>query len=307
MPKTCFPRVTTLVPLCCLATTLSVPAQTRPEEASREGWQRVDEILAALDIRPGATVADVGAGDGFFTTRLARAVGPDGRVFAVDIDDGALGRLRKRLDEDGIRNVYVVKGTAADPKLPERALDAALIVNAYHEMPQHQDILAALRRALKPAGRLVIVEPITDARRGRSRADQEHDHEIAPEFALGDARAAGFRIAGLQDPFTRRGGDLEWLLVLQPADQLPAPTPGSDGLSATAAAAAEQKDPALRIPTDEFLKLVAARRVTIVDVRDDESFANGHIPGAISIPLASVEGAIERLRGLANPVVTYCS
>ena len=107
------------------------------QERRREQWQKVDDIFAAMAIRPGATVADIGAGDGFFTSRLARAVGPDGRVFAVDIDDKALERLRKRLEEDAIRNVTVVKGATDDPKLPERVLDSALIVNAYHEMDQH--------------------------------------------------------------------------------------------------------------------------------------------------------------------------
>jgi ubiquinone/menaquinone biosynthesis C-methylase UbiE len=93
-------------------------------------------------------------------------------VFAVDIDDAVMARLRKRLQEDGIENVTIVKGSIDDPKLPDAALDAALIVNAYHEMEQHQLILAALRRALKPDGRLVIVEPVTPSRRGRSRAEE---------------------------------------------------------------------------------------------------------------------------------------
>jgi predicted methyltransferase len=85
-------------------------------------------------------------------------------------------------------------------------------------MAQHQQKLSALRSALKPDGRLVIVEPISDARRPSSRAEQTKAHEIAPEFVLADARRAGFRIVGMQDPFTSRGGDLEWLLALQPND-----------------------------------------------------------------------------------------
>lgn len=302
-------RLLRMTSLACLCVVLSaIPsAQTSTGEAAREQWQKVDEILAAMDVRPGTTVADVGAGDGFFTSRLARAVGPEGRVFAVDIDDGALGRLRKRLEAEGLRNVYIIKGTPTDPRLPDRGLDAALIVNAYHEMPQHQLMLLALRQALKPAGRLVMVEPISDASRGRSRPEQEHDHQIAPEFALADARAAGFLIVGLQDPFTSRGRDLEWLLALRPAEDRAAVTPTPDVVSSPPSTAAQQKDPAIRISVEQFLKLVAARKVTIVDVRDEESFATAHIPGALSIPLASVESAIGRLRSLAQPVVTYCS
>jgi len=291
---------------CCVASAAPLLAQTRnADDERREAWQKVDQIFAALGVRPGATVADVGAGDGFFTTRLSRAVGPDGRVFAVDVDEAALTRLRQRLEREGIRNVFVVKGTPADPRLPEQTLDAALIVNAYHEMAEHQQMLSALRSALKPDGKLAIVEPITDARRARSRAEQTKAHEIAPEFVLGDARSAGFRIIGLQDPFTTRGRDFEWLLVLQPAQAVSATAPAPAG--SAAAPAGDEADPALRISQQDFGKLVAAGRVTIIDVREPDAFAAGHIPGAISIPLDTVEQAVERVRKAGKPVVTYCS
>lgn len=259
-----------------------------------------------MRVRPGATVADVGAGDGFFTSRLARAVGPDGRVFAVDIDDKALERLRKRLDDEGIRNVTVIKGAVDDPKLPAGVLDSALIINAYHEIDRHESVLAALRRALKPEGRLVIVEPVRDSRRGRPRADQVRDHEIEPELVLRDARAAGFHIVGLQDTFTVRERDVEWLLALQPAESASPTTPTTES-KADAPSAGEQANPALRVSIEEFRKLASAGAVTIVDVRSDDSFAAGHIPGAISIPLESVAAAVEQLRKLGKPVVTYCS
>lgn len=159
-------RLSQLACLTSLLIGIPLAAQDRgAEESRREQWQKVDEIFGAMAIRPGAVVADVGAGDGFFTSRLARAVGHHGRVFAVDIDDAALERLRRGLAVDGIQNVSIIKGTTDDPKLPEGVLDAALIINAYHEMPQHQSILAALRRALKPEGRLVIVEPVEASRR----------------------------------------------------------------------------------------------------------------------------------------------
>src|SRR5688572_32673837 len=91
--------------LACVMGAMPLLAQTREaEEARREAWQKVDQIFAAMGVQSGATVADVGAGDGFFTSRLARAVGPAGRVFAIDVDEAALARLRKRLEDEGIQN-----------------------------------------------------------------------------------------------------------------------------------------------------------------------------------------------------------
>jgi 3-mercaptopyruvate sulfurtransferase SseA len=121
---------------------------------------------------------------------------------------------------------------------------------------------------------------------------------------LADARGAGFRIVGLQDPFTSRGRDLEWLLALQPADAAAA-TPNA--VPAVADTSSKEADPALRITQGEFAKLSAARAVTIVDVRDAGAFAAGHIPGALSVPLDAIEQEAERLRKTGKPIVTYCS
>lgn len=308
MPYGCWRKLTRVLLCAGILGAGPLLAQARQtDDARREEWQKVDQILGAMGVRSGATVADVGAGDGFFTTRLARAVGPNGRVFAVDIDEGALTRLRKRLEDEGIHNVFVVKGTATDPRLPERTFDAALIVNAYHEMTEHQQMLSALRSALKPDGRLVIVEPISDAGRARSRAEQVKEHEIAPEFVLGDARSAGFRIVGMQDPFTGWARNLHWLLALQPNDGASAVTMASETAPDPATTPGEAADPGLRITQEEFKRLVAARAVTVVDVRDAGAFAAGHIPGAMSVPLDSIEQAAERLRKADKPVVTYCS
>ena len=294
-----------LIGLACLIWAVSLLGQERgAQESHREQWQKVDAIFAEMGVRPGAIVADVGAGDGFFTSRLARAVGANGRVFAVDIDDEAMDRLRKRLQEDGIANVTIVKGSTDDPKLPERTLDAALIVNAYHEMEQHQSVLAGLRRALKPDGRLVIVEPVTPSRRGRPRADEVRSHEIDPEYVLQDARAAGFGVVALRDPFTRRDDEIHWLIALQPGDM---PAPRSAATEPSPEANEALKDPALRISLEQFVGLAAKGAITIVDVRGEESFAEGHIPGALLIPLGSIEGSVEQLRNLRKPVVTYCS
>jgi predicted methyltransferase len=287
------PRAGATLLTVSLAAAVLVGQSRDREERQREEWQRVSDIFQAMDVRAGAAVADIGAGDGFFTIRLATAVGPSGRVFAVDIAESQLDRLRRRLGEEPHENVTVVKGTSVDPRLPDAGLDAALIINAYHEMTEHQAMLAAIRSALKPTGRLVIVEPISEKRRAAARPEQLREHEIGPEFALHDVRAAGFRIIGLQDPFTPGAATTAVAASAPPAGMVPA----VDGW----------RDPSLRISVDDVVTLARSGAGTLIDVRDEGMFAKGHIPNAVLVPLEDIEGSADRLRGLRRPFVTYCS
>jgi len=190
-------------------------------DANREAWQRVPDVLAAMGVQPGAVVADIGAGDGFFTTRLATAVTPTGRVYAVDISRNALNQLETRVSSQGLTNVEAVLGATNDPRLPDGSLDAALIVNAYHEMREHQAMLAAIRRALKPGGRLVILESVNESLRDAARDAQEQQHQLGAHFLRQDAVAAGFQIVKLDENFTRRGGagHAEYMIVLTQANR----------------------------------------------------------------------------------------
>ena len=128
----------------------------RSAERLRE--EEPDRALDAIGIARGATIADVGAGSGYFTVRLARRVGPTGRVYANDVQREMLERLDRRLKADNMSNVTLVLGEEADPKLPTAALDLVLMVDVYHELAQPQAMLRQLRAALKPDGRLVLVE-----------------------------------------------------------------------------------------------------------------------------------------------------
>jgi precorrin-6B methylase 2 len=278
-------------------------ASPRQQETARETWQRVPEIFGAMAVAPGAIVADVGAGDGFLTARLARAVGPTGRVFAVDVDDRALTRLRARMAEDGLTNVTVIKGEANDPHLDAASLDAAVIVNAYHEMVDHQAMLQGLRAALKPGGRLVIVEPTSEKRARDARDPQTKVHEIAAAFVEQEARDAGFAIRTLQDPFVTRANYTESLVVA-----VPYASPATDNAPASPTAdESAQANPDLRIAFDLFKKRRADGSIVVVDVRSEEEFLAGHIPGALWIELADLSSHVEQLRSLRKPIVTYCS
>jgi len=127
----------------------------RPE---REAEERTDDLVKALEIRGGARVADLGAGTGYFTWRLAREVGPQGRILAVDIQPSMLDLTAQAVQQHGLVNVDYVLATPRDPKLPAASLDMVFIAYSYHEFADPETTMEAVRRSLKPGGRLVVVE-----------------------------------------------------------------------------------------------------------------------------------------------------
>jgi protein-L-isoaspartate O-methyltransferase len=191
--------------------------QTGAEQ--REATERTVEVLRRLGVSPGEHVADVGAGLGFFTVRLARVVGNAGLVVAVEIDGDIVSELRMRANEAPYPQVEVVLGGPDDPKLAPQSFDAVLIVNAYHEMPQHQQMLKAIRRALKPDGRLMLLEPFAPEKRVEPRGAQEREHVLAPELAEQDLREAGFVVVERDETFVLSpcSSNVEWLLLARPS------------------------------------------------------------------------------------------
>lgn len=205
----------TVATLCALALAVPLSFAAPPQsEAELQRFHRVDDLLKLLEARPGALIADVGAGEGFTTIAIARAVMPGGRVVAEDIDEKALAKLRERADREHVENVEVVLGTADNPKLPAQ-LDAALIHNAYHEMTAHQAILARIRASLRPGGRLLIVEPMHESSRGLPRAKQEANHDTEIGLVEDDLRAAGFEIHQRDTEFVKFKGAAggSWMLL----------------------------------------------------------------------------------------------
>ena len=128
---------------------------TRPERIQEED---PDRMLAALDIKKGSVVADVGAGVGYHVWRMSEIVGPAGRVIAEDIQDGMIRLLKKNIDDRKLRNVDIVLGTPNDPKLPNNSLDLVLMVDVYHEFSEPVTMMKHIHNALKPDGRVVLVE-----------------------------------------------------------------------------------------------------------------------------------------------------
>lgn len=182
----------------------------------RDEWQKPEELIRLLDISSGSKVADVGCHEGYMTFKLAHVVGSSGSVYAVDVLQLRVDQVRKRADDNKLTQVKVVKGEFADPKLPVGVLDAVLILDTYHEMDDHAEILQHIRRSLKSGGRLLICDPIADSRRNLSREEQEGKHELAMEYALSDLRKAGFNIGFHKDEFidrTKEKGDKMWVIV----------------------------------------------------------------------------------------------
>ena len=127
----------------------------RPERTEEE---KTDRVLAALELKRGMVVADVGAGSGYYSSRMAERVGPDGTVYAVDVQPEMIEILRLQMKQRRVTNVKPILGSATDPRLPQGALDLALMVDVYHELEYPYEMLGAIVRALKPRGRVVFVE-----------------------------------------------------------------------------------------------------------------------------------------------------
>ena len=160
------------------------------EGPDRDAWQQPGRIMDALGIGDGSVVADIGAGGGWFTIRLARRVGPNGMVYAEDVQRQMIESIERRVQREALRNVRIVLGTAENPRLPNGALDAALIVDAYHEMDDRIPLLRNLARSLKASGRLGIV----DFRLDGGGPGPPLDERIAPDLVIAEAHQAGLRL-----------------------------------------------------------------------------------------------------------------
>ena len=161
------------------------------EGPDRDAWQRPDQIMDALGIGEGSVVADLGAGGGWFTVRLSRQVGPNGLVYAEDIQPQMIEAIGRRVERDvPTHNVRTILGTPIDPKLPPRAIDAVLIVDAYHEIEEPKTLLANVAKALKPTGVIGIVDFTKDG----GGPGPEMDERVDPERVMADARAVGLEL-----------------------------------------------------------------------------------------------------------------
>jgi predicted methyltransferase len=162
------------------------------EGPDREKWQKPDQIMDALNIADGSTVADTGAGAGWFTSRLARRVGPRGMVYAQDVQRQMLEAIRRRVAKEGLENVHTRLGQGSDPNLPAASLDAVLVVDVYPEVEDRVTFLRNLGASLKPNGRIGIVNYKTG--RGGPGPSPEEGVRVDASVVEADVEAAGLRV-----------------------------------------------------------------------------------------------------------------
>ena len=211
-------RLRHLAPLTFIVALASVALVASQDEWSkRDAWQRPAEVMDAIGAKPGSIVADVGCGQGYFTFHLAARVGTRGRVFAEDILDSDLQKIRDRASKEKLPQIETIRGTETDPHLPAGALDAVLVVNAYHEMIQFDAMMSAFFRALKPGAVLAILDARDDP--GKPRKHYQDRHTLPQQLVREDAARTGFRflreLPGYHSP--DRDKDFYFLLFDKPA------------------------------------------------------------------------------------------
>ena len=170
------------------------------DRSERVQEEEPDVALDAIKLVTGSTVADVGAGSGYMTVKMAKRVGPTGKVIANDIQPQMLSMLRQRLDREKIPNVELVLGTLDDPKLPANTVDLILMVDVYHEFSEPQKMLRRMHESLKPGGRLVLLE----YRKEDPSIPIRPDHKMSVAEAKMEVEAEGFTLATVDERLPRQ-------------------------------------------------------------------------------------------------------
>jgi predicted methyltransferase len=212
--------------LTCLATAIALPvsakllrAEADPSDwTTRDTWQHPREVMDALELKSGSAVADVGCGNGYFTFRLADRVGATGKVYAVDIMADRIQKVRERATEKRLAQIIAVVGDPDDPHLPASSLDAILVVNAYHEFRAYDAMLGHLLAALKPGGRLVVIDYAAEP--GKPRSEYMDHHRISPELVQREVGRDGFQLIRREEDISVPGGSRKLFFLIFARPQL---------------------------------------------------------------------------------------
>lgn len=178
----------------------------------RDDWEKPREVMDVLGIKAGTVVADVGAGEGYFTFHLASRVGPTGKVYAEDILDDRLEKIRSRAAKEELTQIETIHGETDDPRLPTERSDVVLISNAYHEMRDYDKMLQGIFRALKPGGLLAIID--APAKPGNRRDSYYERHRIPEKLVREDTARNGFAFVRQLPTFTPPDSDRTYFFLI---------------------------------------------------------------------------------------------
>ena len=177
------------------------------DDPERDAWQKPDELVRALAIRPGAVVADLGAGTGYLIGRLARAVGPDGTVFAVEVEPNLVVHLRERAERERTANVVPILASIDEPRLPRGGVDLIVVLDTYHHIDDRLVYFRDLRRALRAHGRVAVI----DWHKRPLPTGPPPEHKLAREQVVDEMRVAGWTLVAEPDVLP-----YQYFLVFQP-------------------------------------------------------------------------------------------
>lgn len=173
------------------------------EDAQRDENLQIERVMDLLVIKAGSTVADIGAGSGWFTVRSARRVGETGTVYAVEINQDYLRHIKRRATKENLTNVRTILGRANDPLLPAKSVDAVLLLKTYHEIAQPIELLRRLRKAMRPGARLGIID----------KNGTGGDHGLNADVVTKEAQRAGFQLVAQHD-FVKADG-MDYFLIFR--------------------------------------------------------------------------------------------
>lgn len=182
----------------------------------RDTWMPLETLFELAEINEGTYVADIGCHEGYLSIHLANLVGNSGQVYAVDVRDDRLNRLKEHLKFRNLNNVSVILGDYDNPKLPEGKLDVVIIMDTYHEMTDYKTILNHVYKSLKPNGKLVIFEKLKSRVKNGSRREQTNAHTLGPKYVKKDLIEENFIITKQLDDLGNWQNDEDkvmWLLV----------------------------------------------------------------------------------------------
>ncbi|WP_297703793.1 class I SAM-dependent methyltransferase [uncultured Eudoraea sp.] len=168
------------------------------EWKARDKWMKVAEIFQIANIQVGNKVADIGCHQGYMSIRLSDFIGETGSVYSVDVREDRLNKLNDIVSKRGIGNIHTILGDYDDPKLQENSIDVVFIIDAYHEMNDYKQILFHVKKALKPDGRILILEKLKQQMIGKSRQEQTQSHTIAPKYVKNELKEAGFEVIAIE-------------------------------------------------------------------------------------------------------------